>query len=377
MKSLHRSHLVSVLSSLAAICACTLQVAEDDEADDTTSGTGGAEQGAGAGGTPETGSGGSDDGASTGGRSEGSGGVPTASGGTAAGGDDSGDASPDPVDNCPDVDDPDQTDTDGDGEGDLCDDDDDGDGFIDGDDPAPLDPDIPGDFSTPEAILSDGRIQEALERAREAGVDIVAHTEREAPDVAGLYQREDGGGEFVASGNGEDLFRGIVGSEWRLSVPDDDHVETVSVSFSLADPISYSLAESQLLRGKDVEFTIYERSKRVCTESDSNHARWGIGITSATLDAATGDWLDLKSLSVTVATEGILTNACEDRAAGDTATEGGWAVSVTPRVKKMNVEDLEYLCVDEAKAYAPTETWSRSDGTACECTTDYEVACDE
>jgi hypothetical protein len=34
------------------------------------------------------------------------------------------------------------------------------------------------------------------------------------------------------------------------------------------------------------------------------------------------------------------------------------------------------MCVDEDRGYVPAETWTETDGTPCECTSDFAVSCD-
>lgn len=115
-------------------------------------------------------------------------------------------------------------DVDGDGLGNACDGDDDGDGFTDDDDPAPLDANIPGNFGTPESILNDPRVKEALAVAKAKGVEIATHTELTPPNLSGLYLRPASTGKFVATGDGSDIGLSIIANEGRLEVGADNSV---------------------------------------------------------------------------------------------------------------------------------------------------------
>ena len=74
-------------------------------------------------------------------------------------------------------------------------------------------------------------------------------------------------------------------------------------------------------------------------------------------------------------TAGELTTVCADRLNGEIEFVGGWGVAEVGLVSRVEPSDLVYMCVDEDFAYVPTETWTDSDGQACQCTTDYEISC--
>lgn len=324
----------------------------------------GANAGSTAGAEGGSASGGSDSGGSAGSGSSGADGS-AGSGGDATGGPAS--------DNCPDDPSSDQTDTDSDGQGDVCDEDDDQDGFLDDDDPKPLDTDVPGDFSTPEKVLADPRIEAAIAGLHDAGFEFEARLEKDPPDVTGYFRKEDGEGEFVANSGGGDVGVNIVGYETRLRATDDSRLESAELSFTSGSPISFSIVTSQTLRGKGKKYTIYTTFRSVCTEAGSNHVRFGVSIDSGSVDA-NGNLIDTLSLHATVATQGELSSECAARANGLTENENEWSASSVPLQTKVDPSELEFMCVDRDAGYVPTETWSRSNKD-CECTVDYEVAC--
>jgi len=335
-------------------------------------GKAGASSGGGAGAGGSAAYGGS--GATAGSTAAGAGG---SSGSSAAGGMSAAGSGAAPADNCPESADPDQTDTDDDGQGDVCDADDDDDGFDDDSDPEPKNPAVPGDYSTPEKVLANAKIQEALAALHDAGYDLPTHTETTPPDVSGYTRKEAGDGEFVANSGGGGVGQSIVGFERRIDLNADGTLDSFEVSFSGSEPTSYSIKHGQLLRGTGNEFTTYSTARTVCTEGGADFAIYSVGIASATLDPATGDWKDRLTLSVTVATSGTKTSACADRFNGETENVDEWTSSLTPLISAVEPATLEYLCVEGGDGYAPTETWAGADGETCECTTEYALSCTE
>ncbi len=278
-------------------------------------------------------------------------------------------------DNCPGFDNPDQLDTDGDGEGDACDIDDDGDGFNDVDDPAPLDSSIPGDFSTPEAILNDPAIQRALTDSEAAGFPVAAETALNPPDLTGYYNRDDGAGNFPANSSSFDQGRRWAGAETRFDQEANTSFSRANVSYTGFQPVSFSLTSGSFIRGDDNRYTTYSRGASTCTEDGSEYTIFTVTISSAELNPVTGDIEGFRSISTTVDVEGVLTDSCADRLTGERELVDSWSVAEVDLISRVEPSDLIYMCVDEDIGYVPTETWTDSGGMACSCTTDYMISC--
>ncbi len=302
--------------------------------------------------------------------SAGAAGLPTPEGGSPAGGGQSDGGAAGAGNICPGV----SPDTDADGIPDACDDDDDNDGFPDTDDPMPLDASVPGDFSTPAAILADSRVKAALEGAAAKGLNVATHLETDAPDITGYYVLGDGAGTFVATGNNVGIGTHRIGYELRYTThPDTTTVDSADVGFTRGRADVFELANGQLLRGTANEITIYARVKSACTTGNASFTVWSIAIISASVDSATGSWTSHAEVGVDVLTQG--TAGCRSQYIANFATVGGWYGVSTPVATKTAVSALKYMCKDEGIGYVPTETWTRSDGSACQCTTNFGVSC--
>lgn len=267
-----------------------------------------------------------------------------------------------------------EPDFDEDGYADACDRDDDGDGFDDDIDPDPFDPLVPGDYSTPEAILGDPLIQTVLQAAEEAGHPLTTSLATAPPNVAGYYREAIGSATYKASGDGTSVGERSAGGEYRWETT-GLLFSAAATFFSEAGPLgNYVHSTNQLLRGEGDGFTIYSRFKVVCTASGKAYATYRIGVWSGRVEPDTGDLVENLSASVTVAAEEG-SAACTN-IAGNAEIVGGWNVRAVPRMVRSSPESMQYMCVDEQAAYVPEETWVRANGETCSCSGGLAVKCE-
>ena len=266
-------------------------------------------------------------------------------------------------------------DTDNDGLIDSDDPDDDNDGFLDSNDTSPLDASIPGNYLTPEDILSQPLIVNAIEQASLQGFSIDALTGTTPPNIAGYYREEEQSTVFVASDNGENIGDTRSGAEFRYDQLADNSINGAVVNFSQTNPTSYSISFNALLRGSGNQFTRYSRSLVTCTANNSNYSVLFVGISSAEVDSVTKDFVNRDRISISVGTAGTPTETCDRSFAGGAEEVGGWSASQASRIFRAEPNTFEFMCVDNDKAYAPTENWTSSDGSDCMCNTDYTTTC--
>jgi len=280
-----------------------------------------------------------------------------------------------PVAGCPGLENPDPTNTDGDLLFDVCDPDDDEDGFLDADDPAPLDASIPGDFSTPEAILANDKVKAALDAAAAAGFPVATEVGLTPPDISGYYIRDLNTGTFPATASGIDVGRSWAGGERRLEQA-NNFLKSAAVSYGNVGPTSFGFSEGTIIRGEGNRYTTYSRSRGTCTEQNSDYDTFSVSVASGTLNASTGNIENYRVIGTTIAVEGELTAACANRYVGEAELVGRWYLGEIPVIRNVAPSELSFMCVSGDAAYAPTETWTDSVGLSCSCTLDYEVACE-
>ena len=249
----------------------------------------------------------------------------------------------------------------------------DGDGFYDAIDPAPNDASNPGDFSSPEKILANPAIKVALQAAKDHGVPIRADLGDNPPNLTGYYRQNSDEGIIVTTSTGLHTGVGVTGYENRVRTKGTRY-ENASVYFDFYEAIGYVFSKGSMLRGEGTNFTTYEPYKAVCTENGANYATYGININSATQYEKSGNLSRSNRINVRLASSGTLTSGCDDRLPGNASAK--WVVyrmAASQNIK--DASDLNYMCVDDNKAYIPKETWTNSDKESCKCTTDYEVEC--
>jgi hypothetical protein len=257
-----------------------------------------------------------------------------------------------------------QRDSDGDGLGDDCDPDDDNDGFVDVDDPAPRNRAKPGDFSTPERILRNAKVRQAIVALRKRGYLLPTSTDVSPPVLQGFYVRQPRAGRVFATSDGGAIAEPFMGAEMYLE-GSRDSVSTLVTRFTPSDLVDVDRAYASL-RGRGDYYTLYTRESVACPGANSKSSLQTITIESGRVEATSGDRRDAISVSVIVGRSGPRARNCGPRQ--------WWAGSVL-RVEKARANELSYLCASDEAAHAPGESWTGRDGGTCSCSNTRQVEC--
>ena len=237
----------------------------------------------------------------------------------------------------------------------------DGDGFHDAIDIAPNDASIPGDFSTPEKILASTKVKYMLKKAKENDVDVRIDLGHNPPNLTGYYRSKKGGNAGSIIDGAYVLPFIYYGAERRICTVKERYEEYGS-PFSLnRGAISPYTRKHAMLRGSNSHFTTYEPRINNCFGNSKKRLN-SININSSTLNG-NGDIVEIKSITVTLYKE----SGCND--------DRSVVSNYTDNEKIKDLDELEYMCVDDKKAYIPTETWKNKDKESCTCTKDVEIEC--
>ena len=229
-----------------------------------------------------------------------------------------------------------------------------------------------GTSTSPEEMLKKPLVKEALKAAKDHGVTVRTDLGHNPPNLTGYYKGYSGG-SVVATESGGSIGGTIIPLEKRVETKGESYDEA-EVGNDHFEAISYASSKGAILRGEGNHFTIYSEYKITCTEVGSDYTISGTDITSAVRDPQSGAIVDRNYVRVVSNTSGTLTSACDERFVG--GGKNKWSVIRLPSLNKVaHASDLDYMCVDDNRAYIPKEKWRNSDGESCKCTTDYEVEC--
>jgi len=235
----------------------------------------------------------------------------------------------------------------------------DGDGFHDDIDIAPSDASIPGDFSTPEKILANPKVQKALKIAKENNVNIATALGNNPPNLTGYYRMESGGGDIVATETGLNNSEYFYGIETKVCT-DKKYYEYVGSSFGYGNRfMGKTIVKNAMIRGDGKNFTHYIPQTIICKGERQSR----IWIVSGKVNSD-GNIVNRKVVFISVGTASIA------------QTCNKWEVGYYENNNRItNLDELEYMCVDGKKAYVPGETWKNKDKESCTCTKDVEIEC--
>ncbi len=228
-------------------------------------------------------------------------------------------------------------------------------------------PDVPlenGKFSNLENVVNAEGVKRILKIAKERGVTVNLQLGNNPPKLKGIYKTETGGNVVYArnSPDGRTTGAAIIESE-------DKYCTTKGHSRRLtSNPYGFQNFDG-ILKGDGKYFSLYHLG---IAPSSADCMVYEVDVENGKVNS-NGDITNFKTIIAPLGYDEKTPGAC-DRYKGAKRTE---EVYTTRDLKKVtDVDDLEYMCVDEGKAYAQTETWKNKAKESCKCTANIEIECE-
>jgi len=242
----------------------------------------------------------------------------------------------------------------------------DNDGFRDvTDSDFPNDPFENGKYNNLENVVNSEGVKRILKIAKEKGLTVNLQLGNNPPKLNGYYKSETGGRVYYARNalGGRYTGASLAETEFRYCTS-KGYVEDVVNS-----PSGPGFGREKL-RGEGNYFTFYDlTSRKYSSECIGYHA----DIRSGKVDSKSGDIKNYKVVIAPLGYKEMVSGACDIY-----KTSRRWEeVFTTADEKKVtDLDELEYMCVDDNKAYIPKETWKNKEKQSCKCTADVEIECE-
>jgi len=238
------------------------------------------------------------------------------------------------------------------------------DGFVDDVDHSPDVPLENGKFANLENVVNAEGVKRILKIAKERGVDVKLQLGNNPPKLKGIYRSETGGNVVYARNSPEGRTTGaaIVETEFKLCTTKG---YSRRLNFS---PYGFQNF-SGILKGDGKHFSIYHLG---LASSSADCKVYEVSVENGKV-ASNGDIKNFKTIIAPLGYDEKTPGAC-DIYKGAKRTEEVY--TTRDRKKITDLDDLEYMCVDEGKAYVPTETWKNKAKESCKCTANIEIECE-
>jgi len=239
------------------------------------------------------------------------------------------------------------------------------DGFIDLSDDSPDKPFENGKFANLENVVNSEGIKRILKIAKEKGLTVNLQLGNNPPNLKGIYKIETGGRVYYARNS-------IDGRTTGAALVEGEEIRCMKKGYSQAtgsDPYGSGSA-SGILKGDGKYFSQYSLYSY---DRSSECTSYIASIENGKVDPKSGD---IKNYKVVIATLGY-----DDKTPGscDVYKSSGRIEEVyttRDRKKVSDLNDLEYMCVDNKKVYTPGDTWKNKAKESCKCTADIEIECE-
>jgi len=239
------------------------------------------------------------------------------------------------------------------------------DGFVDSSDVKPDEPFENGKFANLENVVNSEGVKHILKIAKERGLDVNLQLGNNPPKLNGIYRSETGGNVVYArnSDDGRTTGAAIIETE-------DKYCTTKGYSRRLSSSPYGFRSFFAILKGDGKYFTLYALYSY---SRSAECMQYEVAVENGKVDTKSGDIKNYQFIIAPLGYEETRSGACAPYKGAKRIEE---VFTTRDKKKVTDLDDLEYMCVYEGKAYVPTETWKNKDKESCKCTADIEIECE-